>query len=115
MTTITTTNQISGQFDDDDKLTAKWLIDKENARRTALNNATPPPNPLLTMLPMGTANERKTSCETILNSFEAGAWASWTAQAKQEEAETATVKQIREAAIKASAAQRAAALTALTT
>lgn len=115
MSTITTTNNITGTMDDDDKLTAKWLIAKENERRTALNNAVPPPDPLWPMLPSAVAAERKASCEAILNSFEAGTWASWTNEAKKEEADTVTVKNIREAAIKATPAQRNAALTALTT
>ena len=65
MTTLTFAVQYQGTADADDKAAMIALIDAENARRTALNNAVPPPSPLLTILPKSTAAERKASCETI--------------------------------------------------
>lgn len=97
MSTITTTNQITGAFDDDDKLTAKLIITRENARRTAHNATLPPPVPLLPMLLNTSAAERKTSCEAILNAGEAQQWLSLTQQAVAEyEATSNEIKRVRD-------------------
>ena len=65
MTTMTFSVQIIGPVDEEDREVMVKRIDEENARRTTLNNAVPPPIPLLTILPKDTAAERKTSAEII--------------------------------------------------
>lgn len=79
MSTIGIAIQLSNP-DAEDKRAMLYLIGKENARRTALNNASPPPDPLWTMLPSSTASERKTGCEWILGQFMHPVWASYIKQ-----------------------------------
>lgn len=66
MTVLTFTVNVVGTPDAEDKRAMLAVIDAENARRTALNNAVPPPNPLWTLLPKSTAAERKSSYETMM-------------------------------------------------
>mgnify|MGYP001616065573 CR=1 FL=1 len=65
MTTLTFTVQYNGSADADDRAVMIAAIDEENAKRTALNNAVPPPNPLHDMLLKSTNAERKASAELI--------------------------------------------------
>jgi len=81
------------------------VIEKENIRRAGL--ATPLP-----ALPLSTANERRTSYQTIMAQR---LMAMHLANVQAASIGNTTVKQIREAAMVATDAQRAAALAALTT
>lgn len=67
MTTLTFTLQANGSADNEDRRAMMLVINEENARRTAFNSTTPPPVTPLTLLPFGTATERKTSYELLLN------------------------------------------------
>lgn len=76
MTAITFAVQFTGSPDADDRRASLLILNEENARLTAYNveatafNATNPPpvtpRPLLTLLPVSTGAERKSSYETML-------------------------------------------------
>jgi hypothetical protein len=113
MTTVTHSYNQSGTPDADDKLTREFLIDLENGRRTAFNSTTPPPTTPLAILPKSTQAERKSSVEVIINALIPTWWSSYVTQAREEQTKNTIVKEIREAAISATPAQRAAGLAAL--
>lgn len=104
MTTVTIATVIQ-TFDREDREVAATAIAAENARRAAL---TPPG----TALPFSTAQEIRQSYQTIMADR---VMAVHLAGVKAISANNITVKQIREAAMNATDAQRAAALAALTT
>ena len=104
MTTVTITTNIA-TFDRDDMAAAVMVIERENVRRAAL----PVPLPAL---PLSTAQERRTSYQTIMAGH---LLRLHLANIQIAAISNTTVKQIRDAAMGASDAQRAAALTALTT
>lgn len=104
MTTVTITTNIA-TFDRDDREVANAAIAQENQRRALL---TPPGTPL----PNSTAAEMRTSYQTIMADR---VMAVHQAGIKAITANNTTVRQIRDAAMVATDAQRAAALAALTT
>lgn len=74
MSTVSITVNVGGAADEADRRTMVYMIGLENARRASL---TPTGIPL----PSGTAGERRSSYETILNSTLAAAHASYLREA----------------------------------
>lgn len=104
MTTAIIKSSITN-YDRDDWAAVMLVVERENARRAAL----PIPLPAL---PLTTALERRTSYQTVMD---AQLMRLHLANVASAATNNTTVKQIREAAMVATDAQRAAALTALTT
>lgn len=113
MTTITHSYNQQGTPDSEDQMTRIFLIDLENARRTAFNSTTPPPATPLAILPKSTPAERKASVETIINATIPQWWLSYIQQAKEKETNTATFREVKDAFANATPAQRTAGLAAL--
>jgi hypothetical protein len=103
MTTVTISTNIA-TFDRDDREVANAAIEAENQRRSLM---TPPGTPL----PNSTAAEMRASYQTIMADR---VMAVHQAGIKSITANNTTVRQIRDAAMVATDAQRAAALAALT-
>ena len=105
MTTLAITTQVSNP-DTEDRRAMLYLIDSENKRRTALNNAVPPPDPLWPMLPTSTAAERKASYETVLNKILVSAHASYIKQAIEVADQDVQFKELRPGWVDASEATK---------
>ena len=112
MSAITFSVDFTGTPDEYDIAAAKFVIDNENARITAANEAAAqedPPGPVLPLLPDSNGAEIKSSYLGELGKAVDSAHANYAKAARTQSLET----QVRQAWIDATDAQRAAALAAL--
>ena len=123
MTTISFTTNITGTPDAEDRRAMVMIINDENARRTEFNaqatlfnNTVPPPatpRALLTLLPLSTAAERRTSYEIVLAMRVAEVHENYIRQASERVENDVAFKDLRPLWADATPAKKAAAIAAL--
>lgn len=113
MTTVTHSYNQTGSPDGEDQLTRIFLIDLENARRTAFNSTVPPPVTPLAILSKSNPAERKASVEVIINAIVPNWWRSYVEQAKAKETDSATFREVKDAYANATPERRIAGLNAM--